>query len=151
MKLPRSLMVGMLASSVLAVLAAAGWFGWWWVTWPERTAREFVEFLRTGKADEARAMMGDDLKVRPVKRPLVPVPRNWSDVQPEATSPRDLLFCTRRFRVSNHGDPCANEFVFTVERGSIVEPWETVSWFKTTLLENGRTEFSWLSTSKDVQ
>ena len=151
MKLPRWLLIGLLTSSVLAVLAAVGWFGWWWVTMPERTARQFVEFLSTGKVDEARAMMGDDLEVPPAKRPLVPVPRDWSDVQPQSTSPRDLLFGTRQFRVSNHGDPCANEFVFTVERGSIVEPWETVSWFKATLLDNGRTVFSWLNTSEDVQ
>ena len=49
MKLPRWLVIGMLTSSVLAVLAAAGW---WWVTWPERTAREFVERLTT-VGDEA--------------------------------------------------------------------------------------------------
>ena len=39
MKLPRWLVIGMLTSSVLAVLAAAGC---WWVTWPEwRAVREF--------------------------------------------------------------------------------------------------------------
>jgi len=38
MKLPRWLVIAMLTTSVLSVLAAAGW---WWVTWPERTAREF--------------------------------------------------------------------------------------------------------------
>ena len=136
---------------MLAVLAAAGWFGWWWVTWPERTARQFVEFLRSGKADEARAIMGDDLEDPPLARPLVPVPRNWNDVQPQSTSPRELLFCTRRFRISNRNDPYCSEFVFTVERGSIVEPWETVSWFKVTVLDNGESVLSWVKTSKDVQ
>jgi len=37
MKLPRWLVIAMLTTSVLSVLAAAGC---WWVTWPERTARE---------------------------------------------------------------------------------------------------------------
>ena len=50
MKLPRWLVIGMLTSSVLAVLAAAGW---WWVTWPERTAREFVALLTERRFDEA--------------------------------------------------------------------------------------------------
>ncbi len=45
MKLPRWLVVVMLSSSVLAPLGAAAW---WWVTWPDRTAREFVELLVAG-------------------------------------------------------------------------------------------------------
>jgi len=40
MKLPRWLVIAMLTTSVLLPIAAAGW---WWVTWPERTAREFIE------------------------------------------------------------------------------------------------------------
>ncbi len=43
----------MLTSSALAVLAAAGW---WWVTWPERTAREYFDLLRQGKLDDAQNM-----------------------------------------------------------------------------------------------
>lgn len=42
MKLPRWLVILMVTTSILGVLAAAGW---WWVTWPERTAREFVHRL----------------------------------------------------------------------------------------------------------
>jgi hypothetical protein len=42
MKLPRWLLWSLLSISVVAALAAAGW---WWVTWPERTAREFIELL----------------------------------------------------------------------------------------------------------
>jgi hypothetical protein len=42
MKLPRWLVIAMLTTSMLSVLAAAGW---WWVTWPERTAREFVGLM----------------------------------------------------------------------------------------------------------
>ena len=50
MKLPRWLVIGMLTSSLLSVLAAAGW---WWVTWPERTAREFVALLAERRFNEA--------------------------------------------------------------------------------------------------
>ena len=54
MKLPRWLVIAMLSSSVLAVLGAAGW---WWVTWPERTAREFVDLMAKGRYEEAKEMV----------------------------------------------------------------------------------------------
>jgi hypothetical protein len=38
MRLPRWLVVSLLAVSVLAVPGAGAW---WWVTWPERTANQF--------------------------------------------------------------------------------------------------------------
>ena len=40
MKLPSWLVILMMTSSVLAVLAAAGR---WWVTWPERTVRGYID------------------------------------------------------------------------------------------------------------
>ena len=67
MKLPRWLVIGMLTSSVLAVLAAAGW---WWVTWPERTAREFAELISAGKFDEAKRFL------RPMDEPPKEEPPN---------------------------------------------------------------------------
>ena len=54
MKLPRWLVILMLSASVLSVLVAAGW---WWVTWPERTAREFVELIRDERVEDALAMI----------------------------------------------------------------------------------------------
>ena len=54
MKLPRWLVIGMLNTSVLSVLAAAGW---WWVTWPERTAQEFFALYREGEFGQARQML----------------------------------------------------------------------------------------------
>ena len=56
MKLPRWLMIGLWTSIVLPVLAAAGW---WWVTWPERTAVEFVESLDAKRWEHAKAMVGE--------------------------------------------------------------------------------------------
>ena len=53
MKLPRWLVIGMLTSSVLSALAATGW---WWVTWPDRTMREYAELIATGKWDEAHTL-----------------------------------------------------------------------------------------------
>ena len=60
MKLPRWLVIGMWTTSVLSVLAAAGW---WWVTWPERTAEQFVVLLESGEIDAANAMMFTGSKV----------------------------------------------------------------------------------------
>jgi hypothetical protein len=50
MRLPRWLIVSLLTVSALAVLSTGMW---WWVTWPERTAREFVELVRLAQFDEA--------------------------------------------------------------------------------------------------
>ena len=56
MKLLRWLVIGMLTTSVLAVLAACGW----WVTWPERTDRQFVELVASQKLGEASAMLAPE-------------------------------------------------------------------------------------------
>src|SRR5262245_27107832 len=53
MRLPRWIVIGLLVTSLLAVVASASW---WWVTWPERTAREFHDLLVQQRWDEARAM-----------------------------------------------------------------------------------------------
>jgi hypothetical protein len=39
---------------LLPVLFAAGW---WWVTWPERTAKRFIELLAAGDVPRAQAMI----------------------------------------------------------------------------------------------
>jgi hypothetical protein len=54
MKLPRWLMVSLLATSVLAMLGTGTW---WWVTWPQRTASKFIELISHGKFQQARQMM----------------------------------------------------------------------------------------------
>ena len=54
MKLPRWLVIAMLTSSVLAGLGIPGW---WWITWPRRTAREFVELIHADKTVEAQEMI----------------------------------------------------------------------------------------------
>jgi hypothetical protein len=57
MKLPRWLLWTMVACSVVAMLVAAGW---WWVTWPERTAREFADVMAEGRAVDLKRMWDAD-------------------------------------------------------------------------------------------
>ena len=59
MKLPRWLVIGMLTTSVLAVLVAAGW---WWVTWPERTARDFFEAMVADRQEDEMNMLAPGLQ-----------------------------------------------------------------------------------------
>src|SRR5262245_43732707 len=54
MKLPRWFVYLLWAWSIQPGLAAATW---WWVMWPERTAREFVALAAAGKYEEANKLM----------------------------------------------------------------------------------------------
>ncbi len=88
MKLPRWLMIGLWTSIVLSVLAVAGW---WWVTWPERTAREFLILIQDGRWNEAGKMYSADTELdgprdkdekefaRSLRLEMVH-PRKWPDV-----------------------------------------------------------------------
>ena len=119
MKLPRWLVIGMLTSSVLAVLAAAGW---WWVTWPERTAREFVELMASDKLPEAREMITLSADARSRLKgegwafATVP-PKGWAEVKPQARSAAEILLATGKYRITR-----GSNWTFKVERGTITEP-----------------------------
>ena len=94
MKLPRWLIISMLAFSLLTTVAAVCW----WVTWPERTAGAFVRFFNQNKFDEASTIMatkedrehiarlGEMLLSEHVNQenrrdlPVLPLGRTWSDV-----------------------------------------------------------------------
>ena len=92
MKLPRWLVIGLWTSSVLAVLAAAGW---WWVTWPERTAREFIEHGAAGRWYQVGSMSGWSSEF--IDQRVVPYadtdPRKWSlaAFKPEPRTLKDIL------------------------------------------------------------
>ena len=53
MKMPKWLVTLLLSVSIVSVLTAGGW---WWVTWPDQTMREFVALAAAGNLQEARAM-----------------------------------------------------------------------------------------------
>jgi hypothetical protein len=90
MKLPRWLLWTLLSCSIASTLAAGGW---WWVIWPDRTAREFQSLLVQQKWDAAAAMLhyaGVDYPPdtvlawlagsRPDELSLEPQPWTWDDV-----------------------------------------------------------------------
>src|SRR5262245_30409935 len=54
MKIPRWLVVSLLTVSTLAALGAGAWS---WVTWPDRTMREFSSLLKKGNVNQADRMM----------------------------------------------------------------------------------------------
>jgi hypothetical protein len=60
MKLPRWLVVSMLAASSLAILALVGW---WWVTWPERTLQVFKSLIADGRFEDADRMLIPPAKI----------------------------------------------------------------------------------------
>jgi len=72
MKLPRWLVIAMLTTSVLSMLAAAGW---WWVTWPERTVNRFVDgrYANSFEAlqEEKLQRIFDEMKTDVMWRPTV--------------------------------------------------------------------------------
>ena len=124
MKLPRWLVIGMLTTSVLAVLAAAGW---WWVTWPERTAREFVQLLAMGKRDEAKRMVQSQDPMAALLACFLDCHDVWewnqSNIQAESRTAWDIIAGRQRIQIlyGRH---------IVVVRGSIpiAEPdWTTLS------------------------
>ena len=114
MKLPRWLVIAMLTSSVLSVLAAAGW---WWVTWPERTSREFQMLLVERKWNDAVAMiLSSDY---PADTVIAWLARNGQDeleLEPLPWSWGDVCRGRRQFKLGEK-----NTLRFTAEKGRITE------------------------------
>ena len=107
-------MILMLTSSVLAVLAAAGW---WWVTWPERTAREFIDIVAVQNDVEASKMVrSDDHQWQFILWDLSPVFWENARLKRRSLSIRDLFMGRAEFKMAtiNVG------FWFAVERGTVI-------------------------------
>ena len=137
MKLPRWLMIVLWTSSVLAVLAAAGW---WWLTWPERTAREFVEWVgkQADGSDErprrtrSRVWFQDPVGFTPIS--------SWG-VPELAAKPRslvDVLLGRQEFLIAAEHE--WNEWDFAVERGKVIRPTPSAFYFADDLIVDFATE-----------
>ena len=119
MKLPRWLVIAMLTTSVLSVLAAAGW---WWVTWPERTITSFIQAADAHDYGDMKRLSGSLIgtlleEVTPEENPSDPAePRVKA---PVARSFMDFLLGRQDF---DFNDP---DTTFTqrirVERGRVVD------------------------------
>jgi hypothetical protein len=114
MRLPRWLVVTLLAVSVLVGLGAGLT---WWVTWPARTAREFLELLAVHKYDEAQGYYG---WIPGWKNQTYALFRERSvnevNFQAQPRSLADVWKGRRRFKYGR--SPLV--FHFTVERGKVV-------------------------------
>jgi hypothetical protein len=120
MKLPRWLVIAMLTTSVLSVLAAAGC---WWVTCPERTAREFCDLVREFRWTEA-AKLCDDVPVDTDWQMDDEELKEWHQIIATARiefhdsrSLCDLILACRRFRISY--DNFAGD-AFMAQRGKVI-------------------------------
>jgi hypothetical protein len=113
MNLPRWLFVSLLSASVIAVF---GFGAWWWITWPERTAQEFVRRLAAGDQSWKEMLHADadpSLVLRIME--LLP-PKDRSDVVSQPRSLGDVVFCRHSFKTS--GDL---GWEFTAERGTVID------------------------------
>lgn len=114
MKLPRWLMILMLSSSGLAVLVIPAW---WWVTWPTRTAREFVALLGAARLEDAGKMIATGPEIVPAVVPGAEARRAYdvATIKANARSIGNIIDGRQRFRLPHA------EYAFTVRRGKVIE------------------------------
>jgi hypothetical protein len=131
MKLPRWLVIAMLTTSVLAVL---GYAGWWWVKWPERTARQFVDMVtRKSNYQELVDNFGgkECYTMHHAYQSMVPgiiadgiavgIERGQRQFSPKQRSARDILVGRQEFSYGEEG----HEGCMTFQRGKLVRLWLT--------------------------
>jgi hypothetical protein len=118
-KFPRWLVITLLSASVLASLGAGAWF---WVTWPERTAQEFVR--RLAHNESWTELLGpewnsEDNRSRSVLTLLLTHagPQSWSEVTPQPRDIFDVLVGRQRFKTSYE-----LKWEFTTNRGTLILP-----------------------------
>jgi len=118
-KLPRWLVIGMLTSSVLAMLAAAGW---WWITWPERTARAVMDRVGEHKFKRVEQYIASTAKTT-YRHEIEVAALAVGDGFPQhvhANRPRtlsDIIFSRQEFEITADSFGCN----FTIECGKVVE------------------------------
>ena len=119
MRLPRWLVIGMLTTSVLFPLAA---IGWWWVTWPERTAREFVDLLIEEKYEKLAEAFGTEPSYWEDYRPFfveLGVQRQQAWLHPRRRNVHDLIIGQQDFSYGEYG----HDGGVTIQMGRVVYSW----------------------------
>lgn len=116
MKLPRWLVVSLLTLSVFA-LSSAG--AWWWVTWPVRTAREFVTLVENLEWELANDMVTPDAQKNAhwIEYERVDTEDLWSIglLFPNQRSLTDILCARQTFGIGDHVN------MFVVIRNKVVD------------------------------
>ena len=106
MRFPRWLVVTLLSVSLMAVLGAGGW---WWVTWPTKTANRFVNLLLDNQRVEAARLMinHQDMMAQETQEGPTVVddgePPNWTPqkLTPESRSLLDIVACRQSFKIND--------------------------------------------------
>jgi hypothetical protein len=146
MKLPRWLVVTLLTTSLAALL---GLGAWWWITWPERTIRKFIDHVNAEELEDARRIIANEpIPLERTFRPLVADEDErgepWT-VEPQRRSLLDVLVGRQEFKKASHLSPLITHITrqgdnvsegsvlveglvdpagtFTVQRGSITTQW----------------------------
>jgi hypothetical protein len=115
------LVICLLTTSLLAVVGAAGWC---WVTWPERTAREFQSLLEQRKWDDAAGMLlyaGFDYPPATVMAWLAGNRQDELTLEPQTSSWADVCRGRRQFKLGEK-----RIVYFMADKGRITE-WNTWS------------------------
>jgi hypothetical protein len=115
MKLPRWLVVGLLAASVLAVLGGGAW---WWVTWPDRTVRELFQYVAEGRLNEGTSLLGAPPDDRRLLADFILRKATNRKLYPDTPGLMDIIRGRRIFRV-NLLDGRISYHSITVERGIV--------------------------------
>jgi hypothetical protein len=87
----------MLSISGLSVLAYAGW---WWVTWPDRTANRFATLISTEEGMEAALTMMGRQEEWQEGGIYVVDPRVQSNIEPQPRTPWDIVTGVRVYRIA---------------------------------------------------
>jgi hypothetical protein len=111
MKLPRWLVVGLLTVSALTLL---GTTGWWWMTWPERTARRFVHLMDSRDFEDANRMILVDPRDDNLSFATYYYENDWDGIDCLRRSPADRLFGRGRYSVTS------TSIRFNVVRGRVI-------------------------------
>src|SRR5262245_30663657 len=106
MRLPRWLVLSLLGTSALTLVLTTLW---WWSTWPERTAREFIAAIEQQRFGELKPFIKSSWYQHP----------KWSvDVEVPGQSPR-LLYRPSTYSVTTQvpswADRCRGHGTFDVQ------------------------------------
>jgi hypothetical protein len=144
MKLPQWLVVSLLSASVLAVLGAGVW---WWVTWPERTARHFIELINTEDLAGARRKLTSEStplthSIRPLAADEAHRGEPWT-IEPMPRSLWNTLIGRQEFKKPRRSRP---RIIGLGENARAADGWHAIALFDlagTLIVKRGSITLQW--------